>query len=328
MSRQPRYRCWAGESLVAAGPPRCPRKCVRPLRLPAVALRWAPPETPRAQPRFVSAASPLETPREALRAPHTERPPTRRGPTSLLRARRHVSNGYKRWYRDSNGSTPQLRIDLFKSLGSFLEFPPWTSLHVPANLARPLWRRLPTPSACRSRSITVWLSEPPRRRRAASSAALTSGGTFRTVRCDAFIFFIVVQSKAPSQPCAILDSKFPEPAPCPAPKLLFMYNFAFLLQSQTATNPALSFLPLIVIVAIFYFLVFMPMQRQKKQQAQMLANLESGAEVLTTGGIVGTIVSISGDTLILRVKPDNIKLQIARSAISGLIKQEAVTEKK
>jgi len=107
-----------------------------------------------------------------------------------------------------------------------------------------------------------------------------------------------------------------------------MYNFAFLLQSQTAANPALSFLPLIVIVAIFYFLVFMPMQRQKKQQAQMLANLESGTEVLTTGGIVGTIVSISGDTLILRVKPDNIKLQVARSAVSGLIKQEAVTEKK
>ncbi|HYK62237.1 MAG TPA: preprotein translocase subunit YajC [Bryobacteraceae bacterium] len=107
-----------------------------------------------------------------------------------------------------------------------------------------------------------------------------------------------------------------------------MYNFAFLLQSQTATNPALSFLPLIVIVAIFYFLVFMPMQRQKKQQAQMLSNLEAGSEVLTTGGIVGTIVSISGDTLILRVKPDNIKLQVARSAVSGLIKQEAVTEKK
>src|SRR5579863_719168 len=91
-----------------------------------------------------------------------------------------------------------------------------------------------------------------------------------------------------------------------------------LLQQQPATNPALSFLPLIFIVAIFYFLVFMPMQRQKKQQAQMLANLETGAEVLTTGGILGTVVNISGDTLILRVKPDNIKLQIARSAVASL----------
>ena len=83
-----------------------------------------------------------------------------------------------------------------------------------------------------------------------------------------------------------------------------------LLQAAPASNPVLSFLPLIFIVAIFYFLVFMPMQRQKKAQAQMLANLEAGSEVVTTGGIIGTIVSISGDMLVLRVKPDNIKLQL------------------
>jgi preprotein translocase subunit YajC len=103
----------------------------------------------------------------------------------------------------------------------------------------------------------------------------------------------------------------------------------FLQQQQPAANPIASFLPLIIIVAIFYFLVFMPMQRQKKQQAQMLASLESGNEVLTSGGIVGTIVSIQGDTLILRVKPDNIKLQVARSAVQSLIQApKAVEEKK
>ena len=101
-----------------------------------------------------------------------------------------------------------------------------------------------------------------------------------------------------------------------------MHNLAFFLQQAPSTNPALSFLPLIFIVAIFYFLVFMPMQRQKKQQAQMLANLESGAEVVTSGGIVGTIVSITGDTLILRIKPDNVKLQFSRSSISGLVKHD------
>jgi preprotein translocase subunit YajC len=107
-----------------------------------------------------------------------------------------------------------------------------------------------------------------------------------------------------------------------------MHNLAFFLQQAPATNPVLSFLPLIFIVAIFYFLVFMPMQKQKKQQAQMLSNLEAGSEVVTTGGIVGTIVSLTGDTLILRVKPDNIKLQITRSAVSGLVKQDKETEKK
>src|SRR6266481_1687032 len=95
---------------------------------------------------------------------------------------------------------------------------------------------------------------------------------------------------------------------------------AILLQQTTApSNPLVSFLPLVFIVAIFYFLVFMPMQRQKKQQAQMLSSLQSGSEVVTTGGIVGTIVSLADDALIIRVKPDNIKLQIARSAVSALV---------
>jgi len=101
-----------------------------------------------------------------------------------------------------------------------------------------------------------------------------------------------------------------------------------LLQGQTATNPIMSFLPLVFIVAIFYFLVFMPMQRQKKSQAQMLSTLEAGKEVLTTGGIVGTIVSISGDMLVVRVKPDNVKLQMTRGSITSVVTPGASEEKK
>ena len=52
----------------------------------------------------------------------------------------------------------------------------------------------------------------------------------------------------------------------------------------------------------------------------MLTSLQNGNTVLTSGGIVGTIVSIGDDdTLVLRVKPDNIKLQVARSAVSNLV---------
>ena len=85
----------------------------------------------------------------------------------------------------------------------------------------------------------------------------------------------------------------------------------------------LGFLPIILIFAIFYFLLFLPMQRQKKQQQKMLASLKSGDMVATTGGIVGAIVSIGDDdTLVLRVKPDNIKIQVVRSAVSSLITGE------
>ena len=95
---------------------------------------------------------------------------------------------------------------------------------------------------------------------------------------------------------------------------------SFLLQSQNPVAALGGMIPILLIFGIFYFLLFMPMQKQKKQQAKMLAELANGQIVVTTGGIIGAIVGMSkeDDTLILRVKPDNIKLQVARSSISAL----------
>jgi preprotein translocase subunit YajC len=103
-------------------------------------------------------------------------------------------------------------------------------------------------------------------------------------------------------------------------------TFAAVLLQQSASNPIVQFLPLLVIVGIFYVLVFMPMQRQKKQQQAMLKGLQNGNIVLTSGGIVGTIVTINNDdTLILRVKPDNVKIQVARSSVTSLVTEEKKT---
>ena len=85
----------------------------------------------------------------------------------------------------------------------------------------------------------------------------------------------------------------------------------------------LGFLPILLIFGIFYFLLFMPMQRQRKNQQKMLSGLQNGNVVQTSGGIVGTIVSIdSDDTLVLRVKPDNVKIQVVRSSVSSLVSSE------
>jgi preprotein translocase subunit YajC len=93
---------------------------------------------------------------------------------------------------------------------------------------------------------------------------------------------------------------------------------------QNGANQLLSFAPILLIFGIFYFLLFRPMQQQKKNTQKMLSELANGQAVVTNGGIVGTIVSLnsSDDTLVIRVKPDNIKIQVARSAVSGLVKEE------
>jgi len=102
-----------------------------------------------------------------------------------------------------------------------------------------------------------------------------------------------------------------------------------LLQAATpsASNSMLGMLPIVLMIAIFYFLVFMPMRRQQKNQKQMIKSLESGQTVVTSGGIVGTIVALSDDTLILRIKPDNLKLQIARSAVTSLVSADDSSKK-
>ena len=87
----------------------------------------------------------------------------------------------------------------------------------------------------------------------------------------------------------------------------------------------LGFLPLLAVFAIFYFLLILPMQRQRRNQRKMLDSLENGNVVVTSGGIVGTIIAVekSDDTLVLRVKPDNVKIQVTRSAVSSLVPTDA-----
>jgi len=94
------------------------------------------------------------------------------------------------------------------------------------------------------------------------------------------------------------------------------------LQSAPSSS-LLGFLPILLIFGVFYFLLFLPMQRQRKQTQKMLASLENGNVVVTSGGIIGTIVAIeSDDTMVLRVKPDNVKIQVSRSSVSSLFSSE------
>jgi preprotein translocase subunit YajC len=99
-----------------------------------------------------------------------------------------------------------------------------------------------------------------------------------------------------------------------------LLNFLQAPATPQAANPLLGFLPILLIFAVFYFLLFMPMQRQRRRQQKMLSELQAGNEVVTSGGIVGQIISINqDDTLVLRVKPDGVKLQVARSAVATIV---------
>lgn len=73
-----------------------------------------------------------------------------------------------------------------------------------------------------------------------------------------------------------------------------------------------------VMLAVFYFLLIRPNQTRQKKWQEMLSHLKPGDRVTTTGGIRGTILQLKDDSLTLRVAPDNLKLEIVKSAIASV----------
>jgi preprotein translocase subunit YajC len=81
-------------------------------------------------------------------------------------------------------------------------------------------------------------------------------------------------------------------------------------------------LPLLLI-PILYLLMIRPQQRRQKQWQAMLGSIKTGDRVTTAGGIRGIIMSIKDDTIIIRVAPDNLKLEIAKNAIASVTQEDA-----
>ena len=77
---------------------------------------------------------------------------------------------------------------------------------------------------------------------------------------------------------------------------------------------------LVVIVGAFYLLLIRPQQQQAKRQAEMVARLTPGTEVLTVGGLHATVVSLGGDRVRVRVA-DGSEMEFAPRAISAVTKR-------
>ncbi len=106
-----------------------------------------------------------------------------------------------------------------------------------------------------------------------------------------------------------------------------MFNFAYAMSQspqgvpgQAGPSPLAGFLPILLIFGIFYFLLIRPQQKQQKDHQQMLSKLSKNDEVVTNGGIHGTIVNLDEKTVTLRVD-DNTRIKFQKSVISYIKKK-------
>jgi preprotein translocase subunit YajC len=77
------------------------------------------------------------------------------------------------------------------------------------------------------------------------------------------------------------------------------------------------------LLAIWYFLVLRPQSQQRKKLKELLGSLKTGDRVVTSGGIYGTIMGFrNGATVQLQIATQ-VKVDVARSAITGVVTEEA-----
>ena len=78
-----------------------------------------------------------------------------------------------------------------------------------------------------------------------------------------------------------------------------------------------------ILFVLLYVLMIVPNQRKQKKWQEMLGKLKAGDKVTTNGGIRGVIVSLKDDSLVLKVQPDNVKLEFVKQAIASVTTDES-----
>ena len=95
--------------------------------------------------------------------------------------------------------------------------------------------------------------------------------------------------------------------------------------SAGAGGSSLPMLLPLLLIPVLYLLMIRPQQRRQKQWQEMLAGIKTGDRVTTAGGIRGVVLSIKDDAFVIRVAPDNIKLEVAKNAIASVITPDGTT---
>ena len=99
-------------------------------------------------------------------------------------------------------------------------------------------------------------------------------------------------------------------------------NYFFLEQAQAGPAQLIAtFVPFVLIIAVFYFMLIRPQKKREKQTQAMIDAIKVGDDILTIGGIYGTVVRIKDDMLFFEsTKQNKTMIQIAKWAVKDVLK--------
>lgn len=102
------------------------------------------------------------------------------------------------------------------------------------------------------------------------------------------------------------------------------FEFTSLLPLAEATAPGgglSQFLPIILLFVGMWFLIIAPQRKRQKAHDQMLQELQTGDEVVSSGGIYGTITNVKDDRFVVRIA-DNTKIELGKAFVASKVSSQ------
>jgi preprotein translocase subunit YajC len=88
------------------------------------------------------------------------------------------------------------------------------------------------------------------------------------------------------------------------------------------SNPFLVMLPMVAVFAIFWLLIIRPQQKRQREHQKMLEAIKNGDEVMTAGGLIGTVVGTrdtDGARIVVIKIAENTKVEVARTHVQQVL---------
>lgn len=106
---------------------------------------------------------------------------------------------------------------------------------------------------------------------------------------------------------------------------------SFFADAAPASTPgsgiSMNLIMMVLLFGAMWFLLIAPQRKKQKQHTQMIQQLGTGDNVVTNGGIFGTITNVKEDRFVIKIA-DNTRIEVLKSAIAGKVEEEPAAAEK